>query len=72
MQTMAIPRDEPLMRFARIERETVTTAFALIDAMRRPGGKPSDVTALFDRLAELKREHDAIPLYREPGTGGEW
>ena len=72
MQTMAIPREEPLMRLRRIERDTVRTAFALIDAIRKPGTHPDGVAALMDRLGDLKREHDAIPLYREPDVSRDW
>lgn len=55
-----------------IECDVVRAAFELVTAMRRPGGSSYQVTLLMDRLVELKREHDAIPLYAEPRTDGDW
>jgi hypothetical protein len=55
-----------------IEHDVVRAAFELVTAMRRPGGSSYQVTLLMDRLVELKREHDTIPLYVEPSTQGEW
>lgn len=56
----------------QIERDVVAAAFALVTHMRTPGSRVDTLMELADRIVALKAEHDAIPLYREPSTDGEW
>lgn len=56
----------------QIETETARVAWRLAELVRQPGADPLAINSLMDKLVALKAELDAIPLYREPSTDGEW